>query len=60
MVVRFKGFSIDAKIWCLDHIGDRYKMWECRFCVDTKDYEFTFKNDADATWFALVHGDRLV
>lgn len=40
----------EAYLWCFDNLEKR--SWHVRFC--DQGLEITFKNDADATWFALI------
>lgn len=58
MVVRYAA-SFDAKLWCWFNLGQQRKTWDC-YHMHSGNYRFTFKNAADATWFALVHGEKLV
>lgn len=52
--------AIQAIEWCSNNIGPIEDQWDFKTNLDKAQYQFTFKNAVDATWFALVHRDKLV
>jgi len=68
-VVKILGYQAKglAEEWCAYNLGPK---WDCRWqlFVDTSRYyysntdmiyNFVFESEADAVWFALVHGEHL-
>lgn len=67
MVVKIQGAAARNRAidWCIENLSS-IDSWDTWLVSDLHDYSshwtynFMFDSEADAVWFALVHGDSLV
>lgn len=60
MVVRIRGAAARNRAidWCIENLSS-IDSWDTRPYSSHWTYDFMFESEADAVWFALVHGEHL-